>query len=64
MSPYGVISHNHWTEQMMFKNQIKRLIVSREISTLHYCIALKYDRGLGSSDVDTPVEFQVDQAVL
>ena len=37
---------------------------SREIGSLNYCMALKFDRHIGSNAADAPVKFQSDWTVL
>ena len=37
---------------------------SREIGSLNYRIALKFDWHIGSSAADVPIKFQSDRAIL
>ena len=39
-------------------------IGSREISCLYYCIALKFDRHIGSNAAEVPATFQIDRTTL
>ena len=51
----------------MFQYPIRSFIVTyrcREIGSLIHCIALKFDRGPGSSAIETPFKFQGDRIIV
>ena len=60
----GPVSHTLWNMIIMMMPIFSPLSRSREIGSLNYRIALKFDRHFGSTAADVPVKFQSDRSIL